>query len=108
MESPARDPKKIGPGYWDRIHSTALSADEYTKQMGFVQWMKNMCEDFPCRKCSKHCKEYLHKNPPKDSVGKGAMAMFIWAWKFHNAVNQRLGKPEMSYETALGIYTTTH
>jgi hypothetical protein len=33
------------------------------------------------------------------------LGLFIWTWKFHNAVNTRLRKPVMSWDTAYSLYS---
>lgn len=33
-----------------------------------------------------------------------SIGMFIWSWKFHNAVNARINKPIMSWDTAYNLY----
>ena len=33
------------------------------------------------------------------------LGLFIWAWKFHNAVNSRINKPIMGWDTAYNLYS---
>jgi hypothetical protein len=57
----------------------------------------------PCSECRSHMKEYLALSVidpyvnPKDRV-------FLWTWKFHNEVNLRLKKPQVSYDEAYRYY----
>lgn len=109
------DPKYIGPGTWNVIHRIGKKAITHVKQLEFINMMKDICDDFPCPVCQNHCKEYIKNHPMEDYLdvtinidGKNlALGMLIWSWKFHNAVNARLNKPIMSWETAYNLYTDT-
>lgn len=91
--------KEWGPGRWQSIHVTAADVDTSEKFKFFCSWVRNQIEHLPCQECVDHAKEYLKSNPPEK-----AEDAFIWAWRFHNAVNRRLGKPEMEYTTVKQIY----
>jgi len=49
----------------------------------------NVLSRLPCGECSKHAKAWLQTNPPQFE----AYAYFAWTVRFHNAVNERLGRP---------------
>lgn len=91
--------KDWGRGQWHSIHTTAARATTTEKFKFFCSWIRDQLEDLPCEECTEHSKEYLKSNPPEK-----AEDAFIWTWRFHNAVNRRLGKPEMEYTTAKQIY----
>jgi hypothetical protein len=38
---------------------------------------------------------------------KMSLGLFVWSWKFHNAVNARIKKPLMSWDTAYNLYSET-
>lgn len=107
------DPKYIGPGTWSVIHTLAYKARNIEKQRDFIYFMKEICESFPCVVCKGHCKEYINNHPIEDYLGilvdingeKFMIGMFVWAWKFHNAVNVRIKKPIMSWDTAYNLYS---
>lgn len=81
-------------------------------QKFFCDNIREICAKFPCLNCSKHCKEYIHDNPPEKFIGikmiidekQEELGLSIWSWTFHNSVNLRLGKPFMDWETYYGIY----
>lgn len=106
------DPKYIGPGTWNVIHRNAFAARTNTQQSTFIQLTKDICYGFPCYVCKGHCTEYIKNHPmedylnvPVDINGERLMlGLFVWAWKFHNAVNARLNKPIMSWETSYNLY----
>lgn len=107
------DPKYIGPGYWDYIHRFSFNAKTIDKQKQMAVTIREICNNFPCKTCSGHCKEYIEKHPPEDFIGlkmeiygkTEMLGMFVWSWKFHNTVNIRLNKPLMSWETAYNLYS---
>lgn len=97
MEYQSRE--KLGPGTWYTIHMTASWVDQPEKVPIFCSWIRQMQKKFWCQECAQHFGEYLEAHPPEK-----APDLFIWSWEFHNAVNQRLGKKQMPYNTAKGIY----
>lgn len=106
------DPKYVGPGTWNTIHSLAFSAVTPKKKKKFISTMKEICETFPCAVCANHCVEYVKSHPMEDYAdtwveidgSRSPLGLFVWSWKFHNAVNRRIGKPMMSWITAYNMY----
>lgn len=107
------DPKYIGPGIWMLLHQKASKADTKEKQLKYIEFVKDVCEHFPCHFCRNHCKSYIQEHPLekyfnvyiKDETGKKVViGMFLWSWKFHNAVNIRLQKPIMNWDTVYTMY----
>lgn len=107
------DPKYIGPGVWMLIHQKASIANTKEKQLEFIKFMNSVCEHFPCEFCKGHCKAYIQDHPlekyinvyiKEGSEKKIFIGMFLWSWKFHNSVNQRLQKPLMNWDTAYDMY----
>lgn len=107
------DPKYIGPGTWTSIHKKAFKSKSSSQQLEFVKFMNETCNDFPCTVCRGHCQEYIRTNPISDYFDTiinvngidEKLGMFFWTWKFHNAVNHRLNKPIMSWDTAFNLYS---
>lgn len=117
-KSPTREsnPEIVGPGKWDDMHIFAMKADTRDKQLDFIRWNTEMIETFPCAKCRIHAMTYILVNPMEDFINvthKGPdgkvenIGMFIWSWKFHNSVNERLGKWVMDWDTAYNMYTSS-
>lgn len=108
----ATDPKYIGPGTWNVIHRLASKAVTKTKQDEFISTMTEICNGFPCHICRGHCQEYMRNHPIQDYISKTIdidgssqnLGLFIWTWEFHNAVNSRLQKPIMDWDTAKRMY----
>lgn len=109
------DPKYIGPGTWNVIHRRAFKARTNTQQVEFIGFMKDICQEFPCTVCRGHCTEYITNHPMEDYVDVSVdingehipIGLFVWTWKFHNAVNARIKKPIMSWDTAYNLYSNT-
>ena len=96
----SEQPKKIwGPGTWHSIHTTAAWVDSMDKFKFFCTWIRDQLDKLPCPECTQHAQEYLMNYPPERTED-----VFIWSWRFHNAVNQKLGKPELNYDGAKKLY----
>ncbi len=107
-------PVPIGGETWTILHRLALDADTREKSFTFCVTARSICEIFPCPICSSHAKRYIVDNPPEDYVdilalredGQVDPGVFLWTWKFHNSVNLRIGKPLISYESAISIHSS--
>ena len=90
-------PAVWGPVAWRLLHAIGAKAGRPTAnsmqkdEQRYAVWLINHIEYIiPCNECRAHIQTYRKKEPvPDDSRGIGA-----WLWKFHEAVNERLGKPE--------------
>ena len=108
------DPRSFGPGGWLMIHILAYNATSERNKKAFERDMANICSGLKCHTCQGHCGKYLADNPmrdreywnAKDEEGRD-IGMFKWSWAFHNAVNKRLGKPILDYDTAYHLYSNS-
>jgi Erv1 / Alr family len=106
------DPTYVGPGVWLLIHQRALAARTSEEQKEVIEFIRNTCQEFPCVKCSEHCLSYMRDRPPEEYIGldvtigekEESIGIFLWTWLFHNAVNARLGKAIVGWETAYNLY----
>jgi hypothetical protein len=108
--NPLSDPKVIGPGTWYVTHLKAYEAINNKKIDEFIDHMYMLAEKFACKKCRKHINTYIEDHPFEDLINltneEGRkIGMFKWAWLFHNAVNTRIGKPYVDWETAWEMYS---
>jgi hypothetical protein len=108
------DPNYVGPGSWNIIHRRAWMARTPQTQKEFMEFMVDVCHHFPCVVCRGHCSEYIENHPMEEYLSVNVkitkdntvqLGLFIWTWKFHNAVNTRLQKPIMSWDTAYSLYS---
>ncbi|GFR89101.1 sulfhydryl oxidase [Elysia marginata] len=87
-----------GPCGWAWLHTQAINFPEHpTKldQMAMFARFWSFIQTLPCLECRIHSTKYAREYPPDFS---GSAGFQTWAWRFHNAVNYRLGKPLMSAE----------
>lgn len=103
------DPKYIGPGVWYNTHLTAYEATDDRKIDEFMDHMYLLADKFACKKCRKHIRQYIETHPLEDlrnlrNDDGRRIGMFKWAWLFHNAVNTRIHKPLVDWETAWAMY----
>jgi hypothetical protein len=103
------DPKYIGPGVWYIIHLRAKEATNEKAIDEFMKFMYMLAGNFVCKKCRKHMTDYIVSHPMEDLKNlkneKGVnIGMFKWAWLFHNAVNTRIHKPIVDWDTAWEMY----
>ena len=92
--------KEWGNGMWTTIHIMAADASRNPKKFDtFVDTVKNLLKNIPCKDCREHAGDYLNGHPLESCADS-----FIWSWRFHNTVNKRLEKPEMDYSTARKIF----
>ena len=103
------DPKILGPGYWHVLHIKAKDANTAQKKKEFVELMSLVAETFPCGNCRKHINEYLNSHPFKDFynlVNENGIDIGFskYMWMFHNAVNTRIGKPYLDWDSFYDMY----
>ena len=87
-------------GWWIQYHYDSLRADQSPElRREFIERLYYHSKIFPCEHCIKHFQKYIIEHDPKDST-----SMFAYTWNFHNAVNVRLGKITMDWETYTKVY----
>jgi hypothetical protein len=105
------NPERIGSGIWFVIHLKAKHATTEQTKNEFIDFMYLLSVEFPCNRCRTHIQSYLREHPfepymnLKNNEGED-IGLFKWSWLFHNAVNNRLAKPFVDWETAWGMYDT--
>lgn len=103
------DPEVWGPSFWFILHNGAAkypinASPLYAERMkGFILGIPVM---IPCEKCSDHATAYIESNWYRiDDIVLGRKKLFNFFCDFHNVLNRRYGKPEMSYEDAYNLYS---
>lgn len=91
-----------GPGYWAAMHIDSFNARTYEKKITVANTIARLITKFPCEKCRRHATEYSTHHPLIHAINDGdELSLFKWVWKFHNNVNQRIGKQIINFEDAL-------
>tara|TARA_Y100000591_G_C21695610_1_gene625500 strand:- start:27 stop:422 length:396 start_codon:yes stop_codon:yes gene_type:complete len=83
-----------GPKLWEVMHTFSyaypVSPNNIEKQSA-MKFFTSIGHLIPCTHCSQHCLDYTKSNPPQV---QNKESLINWVYNFHNAVNQRLGKPQ--------------
>lgn len=86
------DKDNWGPKMWDVMHtfSFAYPINPTSKQKeAALHFYSSIGHMIPCNNCSKHCIEYVQKNPITLNTKED---LILWVYTFHNEVNKRIGK----------------
>jgi len=94
--------ENVGPNIWRNLHVAALQWDGKVQSQASLLVKVGM--NIPCGECRSFWSTRLRENPPPKT---NADDFFRWTWEAHNAVNKKLGKPEISFEDALEMYRVT-
>ena len=103
------NPRFIGPGVWWCIHTKGKLATTDQRKEEFEEFMNILADNFSCLECRNHMKEYYKANDirsyfnMKDKDGKD-IGCFKWTWLFHNAVNKRIHRYILPWESAVDMY----
>ena len=99
-------PEDFGPPLWTSLHYMAKAYEDnpskYVKEM-FKNFLMALPFILPCSQCRQHCLAVI-EGADLEKVVSNRTELFKFFFNFHNAVNKRLGKPEMSYEQAVAKY----
>ena len=95
-----------GPGVWYMLQVKALKVVDIMSFKEFDKSFKDVRETFPCAKCRTHMAQYVEEHSYMNNIYKNKYGIFEWMVNFHNSVNKRLGKKEMSFNDALSGYLT--
>jgi len=102
------NPSIWGESFWNVIHYITMAypdnptEDDKQNVLAFIQSLQNV---LPCEKCRNHFKSNLISYPLSNDVLSSRYNFIKWAVMVHNEVNRRTGKPEMSVENAIDLYT---
>jgi hypothetical protein len=93
-------PVAWGPSQWRILHLMAYTfPDKPTaeRQKAMIKYIEGMCGNLPCEGCSHHATKYITENKPAVESKDALTKYFI---DFHNFVNRKTGKRELTYEEA--------
>ena len=105
------EPSVWGPSYWFTLHNSAIhypikASPFFIERMkGFILGIPVMV---PCEQCRDHATAYIESVYQNlEQIVSGRDSLFKFFVDFHNYVNKRLNKPEMSYQDAYNLYKGT-
>jgi len=88
-------------------HIKDTNAVEFEKTKNeFIKFTFRIATNLPCPECSQHAAQFVNRvNPASIKTKDQLNGLFI---DFHNAVNQRKGKPVFTREEAYAKYKTAN
>lgn len=108
QEKSNRSPEVWGPHFWFTLHNGSLNYPSLANPL-CIERMKNFIIGIPvmipCETCKEHATAYIETNKDYlDYICASRDKLFKFFVDFHNYVNIRLKKPEMSYDDAYRLY----
>uniref|UniRef100_A0A6C0KN64 thiol oxidase n=1 Tax=viral metagenome TaxID=1070528 RepID=A0A6C0KN64_9ZZZZ len=94
-----------GPHIWKTIHclTIRIKDDHFEKlKPQLMNILSQICSNLPCPTCSSHASTYMRKYRFKHINTKEQLIRFFY--QFHNEVNKRLHKKNISYEDMIKIH----
>ena len=103
------DPKIWGPSFWFSLHNGSLRYPQKASKI-VAEKMKNFIIGIPyilpCADCAEHARAHIEKNYSNlDAICSGRDNLFCFFVDFHNYVNRRYNKAEMSCHDAKKLYS---
>jgi len=95
-----------GPSMWRVLHSLSFSISDSSREKdrkNFIEFLQSLRTLLPCADCRLHFAEYLDEHNPTKADN-----LAVWTFDFHNAVNERLGKPQFSFEDVSKVYESSN
>ena len=107
---PDRPKHTWGPLLWGFIHTISIVDFEEEAQVRFtkeaVESLRGVGACIPCKKCRVHYDTFFQTEiEGRDRFGR--MELFRLFVEFHNTINQKYGKPVLTYEEAHKIWAKT-
>lgn len=97
---PAPIMEKDGPGKWDIMHLKTFAINSHQDKLDFIELFYFIINTLKCANCVGHANMYVTAHPIEAHIDNLAEYMV----DFHNAVNERLGKPVIPFEEARNMY----
>jgi hypothetical protein len=103
------NPEKWGPQFWFILHNAAAHYPEVASPIcanrikGFILGIPYM---LPCPTCTVDANFFINSHTDKqlDEICSSKENIFEFFRQFHNYVNTKTGKPEMSKDHAQNLY----
>lgn len=93
-----------GPRWWQYIHVWAFTLPENLsdeEQINAERHIQSWIRSIPCIRCRVHTATYFSEHKADLRTREGAARSLV---EYHNRVNQTLGKPQMSFDSAVKFY----
>ena len=102
-----------GPNAWRTLHAMSLSyprTPTETDKLNMKTFLFQFARFLPCKLCGQHFHELLQRHIVSESstVLNSRNNFVNFVIDAHNEVNERIGKPIYSRDTAYKLITTSH
>ncbi len=101
------DVRLWGPAAWEFLHAVTFVYPKTNpteeERQAMASFFYNCGEVLPCYQCRSHFKELLALHPIENNLDSRDQ-LTRWLVARHNDVNERLGKPTMSYDFVKSKY----
>lgn len=94
------DKKQKGNMLWLELHNRAINHDGSNDAKFINEFGKKIPRFMHGCSCNEFWNKWIRANPPNYAQGK----YFEWTVKTHNAVNAKLGKPQITLEEAYAMW----
>ena len=103
------NPEVWGPAFWFSLHNGAIKYPENPSPM-WKERMKNFIHAIPvmlpCETCADHATSYIESQYKNiDNFISSRDSLFLFFCEFHNYVNNRLNKKEITISEAYKLYS---
>jgi hypothetical protein len=95
-----------GNATWRLFHTLAAKLKpEYSAEVAVLfTHISNICNNLPCPDCQQHATQFISRqNKSLITASKDSLMDFLW--RFHNMVNKKTGKADMSKAEVLDLYS---
>lgn len=86
--------KTAGRAAWAELHRRYVSANGAVDTAAEATWLRGWISKVPCGECRTEWADVLRRHP------FDAKRPFEWSVTVHNAINAKLGKPQVAIEAA--------
>ena len=87
---------------WKELHTNAIGNNKSNDAIFLANFGRKIPRYTTGCSCREFWNNWVRQNPP---IYTPSSAYFDWTVKVHNAVNAKLGKPQMSIEDAIAIWS---
>lgn len=94
-----------GPATWHLLHCIVLKVDDNINESqleNIKAIISRIANNLPCPYCTDHATTFLRTNKFESIKSINALRYFMFY--FHNKVNERLKKPQMTYDDHINLY----
>jgi len=99
------DPSVWGNHYWNVLLYSAANATDVRKRHGFKALVMTLAQQLPCEECQRHFNAMINTRGymvDEFMINNEQLLFLVWKWK--SAVNKRLNKPNLPWQTVRDTY----